>query len=61
MADFPQLTFYTDKTQALTQTLQINHWYLQLGFSQIDEIGNNANIGISGFTTWKNPVTKCYL
>ena len=23
----------------------------QMGFSQIDKIGNNANIGVSGFTT----------
>ena len=23
------------------------------GFSQIHNIGNNANIGIRGFTTWK--------
>ena len=23
------------------------------GFSQIDKIGNNANIGIRGFTMWK--------
>ena len=32
------------------------------GFSQTHNIGNNANIGIRGFTMWKqkNPVTKCY-
>ena len=31
-------------------------------FSQTHNIGNNANIGITGFTMWKkNPVTKCYL
>ena len=31
------------------------------GFHKLDEIGNNANIGIRGFTTWKqkNPVAKC--
>ena len=28
-------------------------------FHKLDEIGNNANIDIRGFTTWK-PVTKCY-
>ena len=29
---------------------------------KLDEIGNNANIGIRGFTMWKqkNPVLKCY-
>ena len=31
-------------------------------FYELDEIGNNANIGIGGFTVWKQkiPVTKCY-
>ena len=31
-------------------------------FHKLDEIGNNASIGIIGFTTWKqnNPMTKCY-
>ena len=31
-------------------------------FHKLDEIGNEANIGIGGFTTGKqkNPVTKCY-
>ena len=31
-------------------------------FSQTHNIGNNANDGIRGFTTWKhkNPMTKCY-
>ena len=31
-------------------------------FYKLDEIGNNANIGIRFFTTWKqkSPVTKCY-
>ena len=28
------------------------------GISQIDGIGNNANIGIRGFTTWKNSSDK---
>ena len=27
--------------------------WLNLGFHKLDEIGNNANIGIRGFTTWK--------
>ena len=33
------------------------------GFSQTHKIGNNANIGIRGFTMCKqkNPITKCYL
>ena len=32
------------------------------GFYKLDEISNDANTGIRGFTTWKqkNPVTKCY-
>ena len=31
-------------------------------FHKLDEIGNNVNTGIRGFTTWnKNPVTKCYM
>ena len=31
-------------------------------FLKLDKIGNNANIGIRGFTVWKQkiPVTKCY-
>ena len=31
-------------------------------FYKLDEIGNNVNIGIRGFTAWKQkiPVTKCY-
>ena len=27
-----------------------NHRLMHMGFSQIDKIGNNANIDISGFT-----------
>ena len=32
------------------------------GFHKVEEMGNNANIGIIGFIKWKqkNPVTKCY-
>ena len=33
-------------------------------FHKLAEIGNNGNIGITGFTTWKqekNPAIKCYL
>ena len=32
------------------------------GFHKLDEIGNNANIDIRDFTTWKqkNSVIKCY-
>ena len=26
------------------------------GFHKLDEIGNNANIGIRGFTTWKQKI-----
>ena len=31
-------------------------------FHKLDKISNNANIGVRGFTTWKEkiPVTKCY-
>ena len=29
------------------------HQFQHSGFSQIDRIGNNASIGIIGFTTWK--------
>ena len=31
-------------------------------FYKLDEIGNDANIGIRDFTMWKQkiPVTKCY-
>ena len=34
----------------------------QSGFSQMHNISNNANIGITGFAMWKQkiPVTKCY-
>ena len=28
------------------------------GFHKLDEIGNNANIGIRGFTTWKKSGDK---
>ena len=42
------------------------HWkriYDNRDFHKLDEIGNNANIGIRSFTTWKqkNSVTQCYL
>ena len=42
--------------------LSMCHTISQPRFSQIHNIGNNANIGIRGFTTGKqkNPVTKCY-
>ena len=33
---------------------------VQSGFSQIDKIGNNANIGMRALLCEKNPVTKCY-
>ena len=35
---------------------------LHKGYFETPEIGNNANIGIKDFTTWKPkiPVTKCY-
>ena len=30
-------------------------------FHKLDKLGNNANIGIRYFATWKQiPVTKCY-
>ena len=40
----------------------LTHTFLVLEFFyKLDDIGNRANIGIRGFTTWKkNPVTKCY-
>ena len=44
-------------------TRRLSQWLQKSSFSQTHNIGNNANIGIRGFTTWKqkkNPVTKCY-
>ena len=33
----------------------------KVSFLQTHKIANNDNIGIIGFTTWKNtPATKCY-
>ena len=34
--------------------LEVWNW----GFHKLDEIGNNANIGIRGFTTWKKSSDK---
>ena len=37
-------------------------WRCVIVFNKLDKIGNNANIGIRGFTRWKQkiPVTKWY-
>ena len=39
------------------------YWCRKSSFSQMYNIGNNANIGLRGFTTWKQkiPVTRCHL
>ena len=49
------MTFLTNTERVLSE--------IPLVFYQLDEIGNNDNIGIRGFTTWKqkNSVTKCFL
>ena len=31
------------------------------GFHKLDEIGNDANIGIIGFTTWKQKIQYQYI
>ena len=42
--------------------LECHRFSFEFSFLQTHNIGNNANIGIKVFTTWKQniPVTKCY-
>ena len=41
---------------------KLHLWVNSQVFHKLDKIGNNANIGIRFFATWKqkSPVTKCY-
>ena len=49
-----QCAFYFTSAEIVVRSIKVFH--------KLDEIFNNANIGIRGFTTWKQqiPVTKCY-
>ena len=43
----------------LWESLWVNHSFKPIrDFHKLDEIGNNANIGIRGFTTWKKSSDK---
>ena len=44
----------------LSQSVSFTFEQALSGISQIDKIGNNGNIGIRGFTTWKKSSAKCY-
>ena len=58
MGQTPPVTEWFNPDISIPSVLKINNG----GFHKLDEIFNNANIGIRGLTMWKqkNPVTKCY-
>ena len=63
MVDAEELVFYMEVGPEVLRDVQA-HVSIRV-FHKLDEIGNNANIGIRGFTTRKpkkkkTPMTKCY-